>query len=74
MRPRSDSENGRPSLRGAKDHLGSPREAMSVKWVIDPSKSWSKSDKVAWRGGVTFVKVEKPEKVEKDEEEERDEE
>lgn len=41
---------------------------MSVKWVIDPSKSWSKSDKVAWYGGVTFVKVEKPEKDEEEEE------
>jgi len=46
---------------------------MSVKWVIDPSKSWSKKDDVAWSGGVTFIKVEKPEKVpEKDEEEGED--
>lgn len=44
---------------------------MSVKWIID--KSWSSKTKDVWRGGVHFVKVEKPEKVpEKGEEEEED--
>lgn len=38
---------------------------MSVKWIVD--KSWSEKDKVAWRGYVTFVKVEKPEKDEEEE-------
>lgn len=33
-----------------------------MKWVKD--KSWSESDKVAWRGYITFVRVEEDEEEE----------